>query len=257
MIAAAVAVAATLVSGAFSVDLGRSFLRRRRPHAGVWAASLSLFAVACGMVAVGVVAGWHPAVYGIFWFAGALVTVPLLAVGQLLLLDPARSRVWLSAAAAVVMASALAVTVSPMEPAALADATARDGVPVGREVWGPSPATALLAPFNWSGLIVVIGCIWSAWRSRRPQVSLIGLGVVVAGASFGFVRAGDATLFTLMLALGVAIMYGGFRATAPRGRRGTDARTSEAESSGVGSSGGGSSGGGPSGAEARSVTRDA
>ena len=242
MTVAVVAVAATLVSGAFSVDLARSFLRRRRAHAGVWAASFGLFALACGMVAISVVAGWNPAVYGIFWFAGALVTVPLLAVGQLLLLDPARSRVWLSAAAAVVMASAVAVTVSPMDPARLADATARNGVPVGREVWGTSPATALLAPFNWSGVIVVIGCVWSAWRSRRPQVLLIGLGVVVAGASFGFVRAGDATLFTLMLAMGVAIMYGGFRATAPRGRRRPDA---------------GTSGAGSSGAEPRSVTRDA
>ena len=91
-------------------------------------------------------------------------------------------------------------------------------------------------------MIVVIGCVWSAWRSRRPQVLLIGLGVVVAGASFGFVRAGDATLFTLMLAMGVAIMYGGFRATAPRSPRRPDA---------------GTSGAGSSDAEPRSVTRDA
>lgn len=207
---------ATLISAAFAADLARQYLERRGSHAGLWAISLTLFAVACAMVAVGVSVGWSPTVYGLFWFAGALVTVPLLAVGQLLLLDPRRRAVWLSAGVVVIMASALAVTVSSMDAAALRSADARGGIPVGREVWGSSPATALLAPLNWSGLIVVVACIWSAIRARRVRLLLIALGVMVAGASFGFVRAGNPSIFTMMLTAGVALMYAGFRAASPR-----------------------------------------
>ena len=231
MIAVLLAAVAAAVAGAFSADLGRRFRARRRPHEGVWAASLGLFAVATAMVAMGLGVGWSTPVYGVFWFAGALVTVPLLAVGQLILLDSQRTRVWLGAAVVVVMASLLAVTVSSMDPAALAAADAAGAIPVGRDVWGDAPATALLAPFNWSGLIVVGGCVWSALRSRRPGVLLIGAGVLVAGASFSFVRSGIPNLFTLTLGAGVTLMYAGFRSA---GRRPTGARAGAAGGSGRG-----------------------
>jgi uncharacterized membrane protein YhaH (DUF805 family) len=216
MIAVLIAALAALVAAAFAVDLARRSRAGRRLHEAVWAASLGLFAVACGAVSVGLGTGWSQTVYGLFWFAGALVTVPLLAVGQMLLLDPRRSRVWLAAAVVAAMASLLAVTVSGMDTAALEAADARGGIPVGHDVWGASPATALLAPFNWAGLVVVGGCVWSAVRTRRPRVLLIALGVLVAGASFSFVRGGDPSLFTATLAMGVTLMYGGFLAASPR-----------------------------------------
>lgn len=216
MIAVVVAGVAALVSAAFSADLARQFLLRHRPHAAVWTVSLALFSLASAMVSIGLATGWSQVVYGLFWFAGALVTVPLLAVGQLLLLDPRRGRVYLGAAVVAVMASALAVTVSPMDAGALAAADARAGIPIGREVWGSSPATTLLTPLNWSGLIVVAGCVWSVIRHRRPGVLLIALGVLVAGASFGFVRTGNPSVFTITLASGVTIMYLGFRFATPK-----------------------------------------
>lgn len=216
MIAVIVAALAALVSGAFAVDLTRRFHARRRAHEGAWAVSLALFAMACAMVAVGLALGWSRPVYGLFWFAGALVTVPLLAVGQLLLMDPRRTGAWLSVGVVVVMASLVAVTVSTMDVAALRAADARSGIPIGREVWGASPATTLLAPLNWTGLVVVGGCVWSAVQTRRPWVLLIALGVLVAGASFSFVRTASPNLFSLTLALGVTLMYAGFRTAAPR-----------------------------------------
>jgi hypothetical protein len=232
---AIVAILAAGVGTAFCADLTAQFRRRRRPHAGVWAASLGLFALACTAVSLGVWLGWSPFVYGVFWFAGALVTVPLLAAGQLLLLDPRRRALWLALAAAAVVAGAVAVLTSGMDRAALAAADTRGGIPVGAEVFGSSLAMALLSPFNWSGLVVVAGCGWSAVRTRRPGVLLIAVGVLVAGASFSFVRGGAPSAFAATLAVGVSIMYAGFRAAGTPRRdprsvpaAGTDARAQTA-----------------------------
>lgn len=213
-------VAAAAVAALFAVSLGRQYARRRRGHALAWTIALCLFAAASAATAVGIGLGWRPAVYAVFWLAGALVTVPFLAAGQLMLLDPARSVLyWTMAGLAAVWAVA-AIGLSPMDAGALAEASDAATIPAGDDVFGSSLATALLTPFNWAALIVVGGVLWSAVTTRRWGILLLGVGVMVAGGSFAFVRAGVPAGFSATLAAGVTLMYGGFRAAARPPARG-------------------------------------
>ena len=210
---------AALVAFVFAAQLARQYAARRRPHALAWALALALFSLASTMVSVGVTAGWSPAVFGAYWIAGALLNVPLLAVGQMMLLDPKRSVLyWTLAGVCAVWAVAFTLMAS-FDTAVLARASAGHAIPLGKDVIQESMAYVLVGPFNATSLVVVIGSIWSAVRSRRWAVLLIALGIVVVASGSSAVGAGRDFLFSLLLAGGVSIMYAGFRAASKPPRR--------------------------------------
>jgi hypothetical protein len=218
--AGTLALVGAAVASAFSARLLREYRVRRRAHALAWGASLLLYAIGMVALAAGLLTGWSATAYGVYWFTGALVNVPLLAVGELHLLAPARAQWWWAVASAVVMVALVAVLVSQFDSAALSAATADGGIPLGADVLAGQPAYAALTPLTLTGtLVVLVGTIWSAVRQRRPAVLLIALGVAVAASSSTFVRSDQDALVPVALTAGVAIMYAGFRATVAR--RGT------------------------------------
>lgn len=215
--AAILALAGAAVAAVFATRLLGRFRQRRRPHTLAWGASLLAYAIGMVALGVGLSVGWSAEVYGLYWFTGALVNVPLLAVGELHLLAPARASWWWAVASAAVTVALLALVVSTFDAAALAAASAGGGIPLGADVFGDQPAALVLAPLTLTGTMIVVGgTVWSAMRRRRPAVLLIALGVVVAAMSSAFVRAGLDVLVPVALTGGVTIMYAGFRAAAPR-----------------------------------------
>jgi hypothetical protein len=208
---------AAVVAATFAVQLGLQYAGRRRAHALAWAMALGLFALASAMVSVGVTIGWSPPVFGTYWIAGALLNVPLLAVGQLMLLDPRRTVLyWTLAGLFAVWAVAFTLLAS-FDTAVLQAASAAHLIPRGAEVFAApgSPeqhaaAYTLARPFSYTFAIVVIGSVWSAVRLRRWAVLFIALGVTVAAAASAFIRVGQGELFSVFLAAGVAVMYAGF-----------------------------------------------
>lgn len=210
---------AAVVALVFSFELARQFRRRRRPHALAWALALMLFGVASAMVGVGVTAGWSPAVFGTYWVAGALLNVPLLAMGQLMLLDPRRAVLYWTLAGVFAVWSLAFTVMAGFDAQALATASAQRAIPLGKNVLGGTAAYRLVGPFNATFLIVVVGSIWSAVRSRRWGVLLIALGTTVAAVGSSAVGAGRDFLFSVLLAAGVSIMYVGFRAASKPPRR--------------------------------------
>jgi hypothetical protein len=212
--AGTLALVGAAVAWAFSTRLLREYRARGRAHALAWGASLLLYAIGMVALATGLLIGWSATAYGVYWFTGALVNVPLLAVGELHLLAPARSQWWWAIASAVVMVALVAVLVSQFDAAALSAATADGGIPLGADVLAGQPAYAALTPLTLTGtLVVLVGTVWSAIRRRRPAVLLIALGVAVAASSSSFVRSDLDALVSVALTAGVAIMYVGFRAT--------------------------------------------
>ena len=212
-------VIAALVAAVFALQLARQYLARRRPHALAWALALALFGIASGMVAVGVTAGWSPAVFGAYWVAGALLNVPLLAVGQMMLLDPPRSVLYWTLAGIAAAWSIAFTVLSSFDTAVLQAASAAHLIPRGSEVIAGEMAYVLARPFSYTFAIVVIGSIWSAVRARRWGVLLIALGVTVAAAASAFIRVGQGELFSVFLAAGIVVMYGGFLAASRPPRR--------------------------------------
>lgn len=208
-----VPLAAALVAFVFAGQLARQFAQRHRPHALAWALAFALYAAGSAAVAVGVSAGWTAPVFAIYWLAGPLVNVPLLATGQLLLLD--RDRAWLywSGAALVALTAVAAVATADLDRAALAVASRAHRIPVGRDVLAGSLAYTLARPFSFTFLIVVGGAVWSAIRTRRWSVLLIALGVMIVAGDSVAIRIGNGELFSLLLAAGITVMYVGFLAT--------------------------------------------
>jgi hypothetical protein len=203
--------AATAIAALFAVQLARHYGERRRAHALAWAIALALFAGASAALAAGMVVGWSVPLFAVYWIAGALLSVPFLAVGQLHLLAPRWSVVWWTLGGlAAVWAVGLMATAS-IDHGALRAAAGT--IPTG-EVLGDSAVRGLARPFSGLGtLVVVVGSVWSAARTRRWILLLIPLGVlVVASGSIG-AREGMEVLHSVALAAGVAIMYTGFRAT--------------------------------------------
>lgn len=211
------ALVGALTAGAFAARLWRQWRTRRRDHALAWALSLTMYAIGMLALAMGLAFGWGAGAYGVYWLTGALINVPLLAVGQLHLLDPARRRLWWIAAAIMVGWATIATVASQFNGAALAAASADGGIPLGANVLAGQPAYSALQPLTLTGTaIVLVGTIWSAVTQRRPAVLLIALGVGVAGSSSAFVRNGLDDLVPVALTVGVAIMYAGFRASVSR-----------------------------------------
>lgn len=223
MTAIASAVFATLVALVFALRLVRQYGQRRRSHALAWAVSLGWFAVGSGAVAVGLVTGWSTPIFLAYWLAGALLTVPFLAAGQLMLMDPKRTVLYWTLVGLVSVWALSALPLSTIDHEALRAATATTNVPVGHDVLGESLAYRLLGWFNYTAIIVVLGTIWSAVRTRRWLILLISVGVVIAGSSFAFIRTGQPTWFSLALAAGVAIMYVGFVAAGKPSKRASSA----------------------------------
>jgi hypothetical protein len=206
-------IAAALVAVAFAGQLARQFAQRRRPHALAWTLALALYAAGSAAVAVGVGTGWTAPVFAVYWLAGPLVNVPLLATGQLLLLD--RDRAWLywSAATLITVTAVAAVVSADLDREALAAASRAHRIPLGRDVLGGSLAYTLARPFSFTFLIVVGGAVWSAVRTRRWAVLLIALGVMIVAGDSVAIRIGNGELFSLLLAVGITVMYAGFLAT--------------------------------------------
>lgn len=205
---------AIVVAWTFSAQLGRQWVQRRRHHALAWACSLFLFGLGHVGVLLGLTAGWSPAVFGMYWLSGALLNVPLLAIGQLHLMDRDRFVVWWTLAGlAVVWCTAFTVLASYDAAALQAGA---GGIPTGKEVLGGTTAYALLQPMTWTFAVVVVGSAWSAWRMRRWSLLLIAFGTTIAAAGSSVIGSSVDYLFPVLSACGVLTMYVGFRAaTAP------------------------------------------
>lgn len=219
---------AAVVAAVFAVQLLRQHGARRRGHTLAWAISLGLYALASAAMAVGVAAGWSPPVFALYWL-GPLLTVPFLALGQVLLLDPSRAVLYWTIGGLCAVWSLAATAMATYDAAALEVASAAGIIPLGREVIGNDLVYGLLRPFTYLFVVVVVGCLWSALRTRRWSLLLIVLGVSISAVASS--TAGDAGLtvwFPVLLAAGVTTMYAGFLAAAKLPRRQAVAKSSGA-----------------------------
>src|SRR5688572_9830211 len=90
MLHTALATAAALVALAFACSTFERWQGRRRPHELAWSAALGLFALAAGTLAAGEAVGWNEPLFRLYFLLGAVVNVPVLALGTVLLLGGSR-----------------------------------------------------------------------------------------------------------------------------------------------------------------------
>jgi hypothetical protein len=129
------------VSGLFSASLIRQFLRRKGPHQLAWGTALATFAAASLFAAFGMIAGWSAPAFRAYYLFGALVNVPILALGTIYLYFPRR----VGHAAALVVGAASVYAAVAVLGAELAAAPLRVAgtIPMGSEVMAPSVRATL------------------------------------------------------------------------------------------------------------------
>lgn len=218
--AALFALAAAVISALFAWSLLVRWRKGRRLSELAWGIALAMFAAASVAVAGGSALDWDPTLYRFFWLFGAVLNVPWLALGSVAL---AGGRAVRAVGLAIVLAlHPVAIFFIFRDSLNAAALTASKAIPRGAEVWERG-GTALGLGRNASILAwaVVVGiAMWTSRprRGMRPPKArvranlLISLGVsVVAIGGFALGRIGKGEAFSVSLALGVALMYAGFR----------------------------------------------
>ena len=207
---------AAAASAAFAVAVLRQYAARRRPYQLAWGIALSMFTVASLALTVGVVAGWTPVSFKLYYLFGAVLNVPWLALGTMeLLAGLAVRRAYLAALAVFTLVSVILVALARVTAADLAGRL----LPEGKEFL-PVAVRVLAVVGNSVGTLVVVGGAVAsglAMRSRRdlrPRFEgtlLIALGVLLAasGGVLAFLASSDK--LALGLAVGASVMFLGFR----------------------------------------------
>lgn len=191
--------------------------QRRSAHLRVWTVALAMFALAAAALAIGVSTGWDRGTFRAFYLLGAVLNVPWLALGTVILLggpEIGRRVQWF-----LVGFTGLAVGVllsAPMQP------VRGTGIPVGKEVFGALPRILAAVGSGVGATVIVGGALWSGARyardrgvaghARRALANiLIALGTLVL-SSGGLVQGlvGHDEAFSLSLAVGIAVVYAGF-----------------------------------------------
>jgi hypothetical protein len=213
MLQTALAAGAGVVSLAFALSTLERWLRDRRLQELAWTVALVVFTAAAACLWLGAADRWSGPLFRVFYLLGAVVDVPVLALGTVALLggDTAGRR-----AAVVVLAfcafAAGVVTVAPWR-----HAVPPHHLPRGSDVFGALPRVLAAVGSAGGALVVLGGAAWSALRRRRVVANvLIAAGTVVLGAGGVLNSAlGAMNAFSISLLAGITLLFAGFLVAAP------------------------------------------
>jgi hypothetical protein len=213
--------AAAGVSGYFAGVLALQWHARHRPHHLAWSVALVMFGLASACAGLGLLVGWSPGLYRVYYLFGAILNVPVLALGTMYLL--ARRPV-AHVCGLVVVIAGIAAIASVSTASVMARGLDTSGIPRGSEVL-PSGVRMLSRYYSILGYVVVVGgAVWSALRLLRGREGglkrlaeanlLIAAGTTVVAAGSEVARVGTGSTqglaFAVGLFLGVSLMFLGF-----------------------------------------------
>lgn len=212
---------AAFVSSVFAIQLLRQYAKRKRVPQLAWGIAMTMYAVASLAVAGGVSGGWDPTLYRGFYLFGALLNVPFLALGSVALLN---KRALSALALLVVGGAAVYAIVRVVGTSTVASALASEQIPRGKDAWADQAIPRLASVYSISAyLVVLLVAIGTSTRRAARRLGaeraranrLIGVGVtIVAVGSTALTRVGRGSAFSVTLALGVVVMFLGFRMAA-------------------------------------------
>jgi hypothetical protein len=204
-------IVAALVAGSFAIATWRA-ARGGGGALRVWAFALFQFAVASFTLFWGVAFGWTSLLYRIFYAFGAVLNVAWLGLGTVrLFVEKFAAAV---ATGIVVIASGYAlyrIGTTPFLTGA-GHALRASTLPAPMKI-EPPDVRVLARWFSIGGSVVVLlGLLWSLLRRRRHALglALLTVGVIVVGVAGELARVGYVAWFSVLLAVGIVLMYTGF-----------------------------------------------
>lgn len=213
---AALALATALASTAFGWDVARAHRSNPRPHTAAYAVGIGCFALATWALFFGTATGWTSASYRTFFLFGAIVNIPILALGSMFLVVGRRAGHTVLLLLFPFFAIAIPMTVGqPFDAGPLPT----DGVPSGRDLWvevfGPRLWAAIGGGLGATILIVLaLVSVFRFWRKNRSVVwgnVAIVAGTLAASTGGTFLAFGEAGGFALSLLAAAALIWFGYR----------------------------------------------
>ena len=173
---------AAVVAFVFAIRLAARYARKRHDFQLAWALALGMYGLASLMVVLGVARGWTSSEFAAYWALGAVLTVPFLAGGEVMLLARRRTVdvvVWL------VLIFIMAYTVAVVRDASVTTAALLERLPSGKDVFGDGSAAHRLPQLISipSYAVLLAGTLWSAWTMRgRPDLRGRSIGTLLIAA---------------------------------------------------------------------------
>ena len=212
----ALASAATLISLGFTATVLERWLDRHRPQDMAWTVALLLFSLGAGSMWLGASVGWSAGPFRAFYIFGAVLNVPILALGTVYLMvpRPRADRIALVTVVACAFGAGI-VLIAPTTGAFIAGE-----LPQGSEVFGAGPRIAAALASSVGALVVIGGSVWSAIRLFRAGGAsavrggsgnvLIALGAVTLSLG-GLLNSvvDEMTGFSISMVIGIALIFAG------------------------------------------------
>lgn len=208
------AVVAAIVSLALGVSQGQAYFRKHRAYAMWWSLAFLVAGVAAVMQVVAFAHGsWPIPVYRAYVVLSSAVP-GLMGAGSMFLLFPKLAD-WFSGLILALIALTLWGAVLHISPAhmsnvLLAGEQVTRILPSAQVTWGFALNGSL------GGLALVVGALWSYWRTRMPYNLGIALGGVVFSVSDSLSALGTPELFFAAEVVGTIVLYMAVRAAAIR-----------------------------------------
>jgi hypothetical protein len=207
----ALAAGAALVALAFAMATFERWLAAGRPQELAWSVSLLMFGLGAAALGAGAANGWDEWTFRLFYLFGAVLNVPVLALGTVYLLAGRRrgNVVALGVALGGAFAAGALVTAPLHAPVPV------DQLPQGQDVFGALPRVLAAVASGGGALVVFAGAAWSAWRYRRGPMlvanGLIALGTAVLSAG-GLLNSvlDEMDAFAITLVAGISVLLAGF-----------------------------------------------
>lgn len=223
---AVISLLAAVAASGFAIDLGLSYRRRPRPHAAMWSIAMGAYALATWALVIGLLAGWSPTSFRVFYWLGAIVNIPVLAAGSVFLVLGAKAGrrfAW-----GVAAWSALGAAATWLAP--LTSAVEKGGIPEGSELFDwtvdiagiaiPGPRIFAATAGAVATLIIVGLAAYSAikfWTTNRRLATgnaLIVLGTLAPASGGSLTALGEAGGFAVALLVGAILLWSGYRVAA-------------------------------------------
>ena len=206
---------AAVASVGFLFDLVRSYLGRPRPHVAAYAAGVGFFSLATFALFFGVTFGWTPATFRTFYLFGAIINVPLLALGSMFLVAGRRS----GHAMLLFLFPLYAISVPMTLAEPLVGQVPGNGVPAGSELFA-----AGFGPRMWAGvssglgtvvlIVLAVVSIIRFWDEDRRIIAanlLVVTGTMAAAGGGTGLALGEASGFAVSLLAAASFIWAGFR----------------------------------------------
>ncbi len=218
------ALVAAIAATAFTLDLVWNQIRGPRPHIAAYGVGMAMFAAATWALWSGLEYGWTGLGYRIFFLFGAVLNIPVLAVGSMFLVVGRKSgnALTIFTGALGAIATTLVTTV-PFARDLPASGLAEDIFPPISDGFGPRLLAAIGSGLG-ATLLITLALVSAIryWRRDRRIVagsSLIALGTL-AGATGGTLLGvvGKTASFEISLLVTVTLIWLGYRVSRNRRR---------------------------------------